>query len=86
MNALKVLKFILETQGCSLDVSMMYILKGMFLTFPKTATTKANQPVSPREKDQTSVKIEDSPSAKSASTMKSQKPESTRQKKEDEGS
>ena len=50
---------------------MMYILKGMFLTFPKTIATKANQPVSPREKDQTSVKIEDSPSAKSASTMKS---------------
>lgn len=50
MSALKVLKFILETQGCSLDASMMYILKGMFLTFPKTKT-QANQPTSPREKE-----------------------------------
>lgn len=51
MSALKILKFILETQGCSLDVSMIYILKGMFLTFPKTATTQTNGPVSPREKE-----------------------------------
>ncbi len=36
MSALKILKFILETQGCSLDLSMIYILKGMFMTFPRT--------------------------------------------------
>ena len=36
MSALKILKFILETQGCSLDASMIYILRGMFSTFPKT--------------------------------------------------
>ena len=85
MSALKILKFILETQGCSLDVSMIYILKGMFLTFPKTATTQTNGPVSPREKEQTSVKIEDSPQTKSVSTLKGQELESTRRKKEDDG-
>ena len=41
MSALKVLKFILETQGCSLDASMIYILKGMFLTFPKTTAAQS---------------------------------------------
>ena len=35
MSALKVIKFVLETQGCSLDFTMVFILKGMFLTFPK---------------------------------------------------
>ena len=41
MSALKILKFILETQGCSLDSSMIYILKGMFLTFPKPSAAQA---------------------------------------------
>ena len=36
ISALKILKFVLETQGCSLDSSMIYILKGMFLTYPRT--------------------------------------------------
>ena len=36
MSALKVIKFVLETQGCSLDFTMVFILKGMFLTFPKS--------------------------------------------------
>jgi hypothetical protein len=40
MSALKILKLILETQGCSLDTSMIYILKGMFLTFPKATATQ----------------------------------------------
>lgn len=40
VSALKILKFILETQGCSLDTSMIYILKGMFLTYPKATSTQ----------------------------------------------
>lgn len=43
ISALKILKFILETQGCSLDTSMIYILKGMFLTFPKSNSMQRNQ-------------------------------------------
>lgn len=34
MSSLKILKFVFENQGCSLDFSMVYILKGMFLTYP----------------------------------------------------
>ena len=34
ISALKILKFVLETKGCSLDNQMTYILKGMFLTYP----------------------------------------------------
>lgn len=46
MSALKVLKFILETQGCSLDVSMIFILKGMFLTYPRAAVKPTNHALS----------------------------------------
>jgi hypothetical protein len=35
ISALKILKFVLETQGCSLDHGMVFILKGMLQTFPK---------------------------------------------------
>lgn len=35
ISALKVLKFIFETQGCSLDYSMVFILKSILTTFPK---------------------------------------------------
>lgn len=35
MSALKILKFIFETQGCSLDYSMVFILKSVLATFPK---------------------------------------------------
>ena len=34
MSALKILKLVLETQGCSLDYCMVFILKGMLFTFP----------------------------------------------------
>ena len=43
MSALKVVKFVLETQGCSLDFGMVYILKGMFLTYPRGNTSTQNQ-------------------------------------------
>ena len=35
MAALKLLSFILETQGCSLDNSMVYILKTLLQTYPE---------------------------------------------------
>ena len=35
MSALKILKFVLETKGCSLDSQMIFILKGMFMTYPR---------------------------------------------------
>ena len=34
ISALKLLEFILETQGCSLDFSMVFILKAMLKTYP----------------------------------------------------
>jgi hypothetical protein len=34
MSALKLIKHILETQGCSLDFGLVFILKGMLRTFP----------------------------------------------------
>lgn len=35
ISALKILKFIFETQGCSLDYWMVFILKSVLATFPK---------------------------------------------------
>jgi hypothetical protein len=35
ISALKILKFIFETQGCSLDYSLVFILKSILTTFPK---------------------------------------------------
>ena len=84
MSALKVLKFILETQGCSLDASMIYILKGMFLTFPKanTSQAQAEKEAAEKLKKQSS---DDSPSAKSASTQKAlEEPESATLKRQAE--
>ena len=40
ISALKTLKFVLETQGCSLDHWMVFILKGMLQTFPKNQKPK----------------------------------------------
>jgi hypothetical protein len=34
MSALKLIKHVLETQGCSLDFGLVFILKGMLRTFP----------------------------------------------------
>ena len=88
MSALKILKFILETQGCSLDLSMIYILKGMFLTFPRTTLTAAQQAQAEKEaaeklKKQQSSNLEDSPSSKSVSSQKVQEePESGTIKKD----
>ena len=38
ISALKILKFVFETQGCSLDFSMVLILKSILNTYPKNAT------------------------------------------------
>ena len=34
LSALKTLEFVLETKGCSLDQSMVFILKALFKTYP----------------------------------------------------
>ena len=34
LSSLKLLEFILETKGCSLDVSMVFILKAILKTYP----------------------------------------------------
>lgn len=34
MSSMKLLEFILETKGCSLDSSMVYILKAILNTYP----------------------------------------------------
>ena len=34
MSAMKVLEFVLETKGCSLDQSMVFILKAILTTYP----------------------------------------------------
>jgi hypothetical protein len=34
IGALKLIKFILETQGCSLDIGLVYILLGILKTYP----------------------------------------------------
>jgi hypothetical protein len=34
MSALKLIEFILETQGCSLDLAMVFILKALMKTYP----------------------------------------------------
>ena len=36
MSALKLVRYILETQGCSLDFGLVFILKGMMNSFPVT--------------------------------------------------
>ena len=37
MASLKILEFILETKGCSLDASMVFILKAILKTYPSAA-------------------------------------------------
>jgi len=68
MSALKILKFILETQGCSLDLTMIYILKGMFLTFP--AANSPSKIVSEESLKRQRQGLDESPSPRSASSMK----------------
>lgn len=34
LSSMKLLEFILETKGCSLDSSMVYILKAILTTYP----------------------------------------------------
>lgn len=41
VSALKVLKFVFETQGCSLDQSMVLILKSILKTFPRSNQTNS---------------------------------------------
>jgi hypothetical protein len=36
ISSMKLLEFILETKGCSLDSSMVYILKAILATYPGT--------------------------------------------------
>jgi len=43
MSALKTIKFVLETQGCSLDFAMVFILKGMLQTYPIQMTDKQQE-------------------------------------------
>lgn len=40
ISALKLLKHILETQGCSLDFGLVFILKGMLCTYPVVSSKK----------------------------------------------
>lgn len=86
MSALKILKFVLETQGCSLDASMIYILKGMFLTFPRTganqnASSAGEKDAPERIKKQSS--LDESPSPKSVSSQKiPEEPDSATAKKQ----
>jgi hypothetical protein len=42
MSSVKLLEFILETKGCSLDQSMVFILKAILKTYP---VTNKEQPV-----------------------------------------
>ena len=37
MSSMKLLEFILETKGCSLDTSMVFILKAILTTYPAAA-------------------------------------------------
>jgi len=34
ISSLKLLKYILENQGCSLDIGLVFILKGILKTYP----------------------------------------------------
>ena len=69
MSALKVIKFVLETQGCSLDFGMVFILKGMFLTYPRGVVS--NQGIQNETlKHDTSKNLEDSPNVKQSSASK----------------
>ena len=67
---------------------MIYILKGMFLTFPRTTLTPAQQAQAEKEvaeklKKQQSSNLEDSPSSKSVSSQKvPEEPESGTIKKD----
>lgn len=45
ISALKILKFVFETQGCSLDFSMVLILKSILNTYPKNATNTSKADV-----------------------------------------
>jgi hypothetical protein len=40
ISALKTLKFVFETQGCSLDFNMVFILQSIFGTFPRDTTQR----------------------------------------------
>lgn len=40
ISALKILKFVFETQGCSLDFSMVLILKSILNTYPNNAVSE----------------------------------------------
>jgi hypothetical protein len=39
MASMKLLEFVLETKGCSLDTSMVFILKAILTTYPITGAT-----------------------------------------------
>ena len=69
MSALKVIKFVLETQGCSLDFTMVFILKGMFLTFPKSQQSGQAQQ-SDLNKPEAEKNLDESPNPKQASASK----------------
>lgn len=39
ISALKMIKYMLETLGCSLDYGMVFILKAMLMTYPTDEQT-----------------------------------------------
>ena len=43
ISSLKLLKYILETQGCSLDIGLVFILKGILKTYPQASKLSTQQ-------------------------------------------
>ena len=46
LSSMKLLEFILETKGCSLDTSMVFILKAILTTYPAMPSSASQQSVS----------------------------------------
>ena len=46
LSSMKLLEFILETKGCSLDTSMVFILKAILTTYPAMSSSASQQSVS----------------------------------------
>lgn len=43
ISALKMIKYMLETLGCSLDYGIVFILKAMLMTYPKAEDSKVQE-------------------------------------------
>lgn len=57
MSALKLIEFILETQGCSLDLAMVFILKALMKTYPTNwIDSQAKEKENPKHNESFSVK------------------------------